>query len=110
MRNKLLNYLKGQTFFIEAEAKRSRMKNYIDEYNRIYGQSLSIDDDGIIALDETADKWGLELRLYVKSCPPDDIRKRFTHNEAYRSDFSYRLNDNETIKWLFEKGYRIGPN
>ena len=111
MYRKLINFLESEDFFIEAEAKPSRMRNFIDEYNRSYNEDLSIHDDGIILLQEDANKWGLELRVYVRTCPPENVRRLgFTHNEAYRNDFSYRLNNNEIVRYLFEQGYRIGMN
>lgn len=111
MYRELINFLESEDFFIEAEAKPSRMRNFIDEYNRSYNEDLSIHDDGIILLQEDANKWGLELRVYVRTCPPENVRRLgFTHNEAYRNDFSYRLNNNEIVRYLFEQGYRIGMN
>lgn len=111
MYRELINFLESEDFFIEAEAKPSRMRNFINEYNRSYNEDLSIHDDGIILLQEDANKWGLELRVYVRTCPPENVRRLgFTHNEAYRNDFSYRLNNNEIVQHLFEQGYRIGMN
>ena len=111
MYRELINFLESEDFFIEAEAKPSRMRNFIDEYNRSYNEDLSIHDDGIILLQEDANKWGLELRVYVRTCPPENVRRLgFTQNEAYRNDFSYRLNNNEIVQYLFEQGYRIGMN
>lgn len=111
MYRELINFLESENFFIEAEAKPSRMRNFINEYNCSYNEDLAIQDDGIILLQEDANKWGLELRIYVRTCPPENVRRLgFTHNEAYRNDFSYRLNNNEIVKYLFEQGYRIGMN
>lgn len=41
----------GQTVFIEAEAKESRMRDFIAEYNRRLSENLSISDEGIISLE-----------------------------------------------------------
>ncbi len=107
----LLNFLRNEDVFIEAEARPSRMRNFINKYNSSYDETLSINDDGIILLQEDANKWGLELRLYVRNCPPANVKSLgFTHNEDYRNDFSYRLNNNEIVQYLFEQGYRIGMN
>ena len=47
----------------------------------------------------------------VRACPPANIKRLgFTHNDAYRNDFSYRLNDNDILEYLFDHGYRIGFN
>ena len=111
MYTKLIKFLETEDVFIEAEAKPGRMRNFIDDYNLAYNEHLSINDDGIILLQEDANKWGLELRLYVRTCPPLEVKELgFTHNDAYRNDFSYRLNDNQVVKYLFDRGYRIGLN
>ena len=111
MYTELLNFLENEECFIEAEARPSRMRNFIDSYNRTYGESLTISGEGLILLQNDADKWGLELRLYVRNCPPANVRALgFTHNNAYRNDFSYRLNDNRIVRFLFDRGYRIGFN
>lgn len=111
MYTELLEFLESEDFFIEAEAKTSRMRNFINSYNHSYNENLSIHDDGIILLQEDADKWGLELRVYIRTRLPENVRKLgFAHNETYRNDFSYRLNSNEVVKCMFEHGYRIGMN
>ena len=107
----LLNFLRNEEFFIEAEAKPSRMRNFIAKYNEAYNENLTFQDDGMIILQEDANKWGLELRLYVYNRPPENkYRLGFTHNNAYRDNFSFRLNDNDAVLFLFEQGYRIGFN
>ena len=111
MYTELLRFLETEEFFIEAEAKPGRMRDFIAQYNDTYSEDLHIVDDGIILLQEDANKWGLELRLYVRSCPPLNVRNLgFTHNDAYRNDYSYRLNDNDVVNYLFDCGYRIGIN
>ena len=111
MYTELIKFLATEECFIEAEAKPSHMTKFIDTYNCKYGASLSLSDEGIILLQDDANKWGLELRLYVRTCPPLRVKALgFTHNDAYRDDFSYRLNDNKIIKYLFDLGYRIGLN
>lgn len=93
--------------FIEAEGRPSRLRSFFKEYNDKYSPSINSDSDGIIVLAEDANKWGLELRLYLRNMP-DCIEA--THNTVYRSDYSYRINDKEVIKDLFDLGYRIGLN
>lgn len=111
MYTELLDYLRTVECFIEAEGKPSSMNNFISKYNLDYHETLSVFDDGIILLQDDANKWGLELRLYVRDCPPVNVRALgFTHNDAYRNDFSYRLNSNEIVRFLFDQGYRIGIN
>lgn len=111
MDTELLHFLETEDCFIEAEARPGRMRNFIAWYNETYDQTLSIADDGVILLQEDANKWGLELRLYVGTCPPPNVRALgFTCNDAYRNDYPYRLNDNDVVMALFERGYRIGRN
>lgn len=70
---------------------------------------LTIDDDtdGIIVLDEDANKLGLELRLYLHH-RPDCVTA--TRNTVYRSEYFYRINDTDVISEMFDLGYRIGLN
>lgn len=111
MYTELLDFLRNKECFIEAEAKPSRMRGFVDNYNSTYNENLSFNDDGMIILQEDANKWGLELRLYVYTRPPQNVYQLgFTHNDAYRDNFSYRLNDNDVVEFLFEQGYRIGLN
>lgn len=107
----LLNFLRDEECFIEAEAKPTRMRNFIDNYNTKYGENLLITDGGLILLQENADKRGLELRLYVRNCPPPNIKSLgFARNNAYRNEFGYRINSNRIVEYLFDHGYRIGMN
>ena len=97
----------GEDVFIEAEARPSRLESFFDEYNSRYSPNVDENSDGIICLEEDANKWGLELRLYLHQNPP---RMHATYNTAYRSDYSYRINDKDVIMELFDLGYRIGQN
>ena len=63
MYNDLLDFLSTEECFIEAEAIPRRMKRFLRDYNACYGEALCLDDDGLIVLQEDANKWGLELRL-----------------------------------------------
>ncbi len=107
----LIDFLSANECFIEAEGKSIPIDNFINNYNRTYGTTLRANHDGIILLQNDANKWGLELRLYVRVCPPVNIKRLgFTHNNAYRNDFTYRLNNNDIVNYLFSIGYRIGFN
>jgi hypothetical protein len=99
-----------QAVFIEAEGKPSRIQSFIDDYNNQYNEMLRMDDDGLIVLQDDANKWGLELRLYFndKSGIPDGVR--VTRNSVYRPEYKFRINDISVIKELFNYGYRIGLN
>lgn len=113
MYEELLNFLNGEdSFFIEAEATPQRMKNFIREYNRKYNDTVTLyGTDGILLLQEDANKWGLELRLYVQNRPPVAVYSLgFAPNDTYRSGYSYRLSENGIVTFLFDQGYRIGLN
>lgn len=111
MYEELVDFLRNNECFIEAEGKLPSINRFIDDYNGRFGTTLSAHDDGIILLQNDANKWGLELRLYVRTCPPPNVKRLgFTHNDAYRNDFSYRLNNNDIVAYLFTQGYRIGFN
>lgn len=99
-----------QSVFIEAEGKESTIIKFIDEYNTSFSPSIDIGDEGIICLDESKNKWGLELRCYFNDADgfPDGVQ--ITNNTVYRSEYSYRFNDLSIIKELFDLGYRIGQN
>lgn len=112
MYDELLDFLNGEhDFFIEIEAKPDKMEKFLNDYNRTYGGALTFGMDGILLLQEDANKWAHELRLYVRNRPPVNVMALgFSHNNAYRNDYSYRLNDNRIITFLFDQGYRIGVN
>lgn len=93
--------------FIEAEGRPSRLRSFYAKYNSNYSPSINDNTDGIIVLDEDANKWGLELRLYLHHKPTCIAS---THNTVYRSEYSYRVNDVAVIWEMFDLGYRIGLN
>lgn len=97
----------GLPVFIEAEGRPSRLDSFYAEYNAKYSQAINENSDGIIVLDEDANKWGLELRLYLHFNPSCMHAAR---NRDYRNEYEYRINDVDVIQKLFELGYRIGQN
>ncbi|MCI9565987.1 MAG: hypothetical protein HFG30_08310 [Eubacterium sp.] len=99
-----------QEIFIEAEGRPSNILKFVNDYNNRYQENLRMEDNGLIVLQDNANKWGLELRLYFndKSGMPDEVQ--VTRNSAYRSEYGFRINDVKIIKELFERGYRIGLN
>lgn len=95
--------------FIELEAKKSKVISFCNEYNNKYGENIDCYSDGIISLDESADKWAKEFRLYLNYKPSIDGIK-VTRNTVYRGEYPYRINNNQLIMEMFELGYRIGIN
>lgn len=98
---------KGDHVFIEAEGKQSTLDKFFTMYNSSYSPAITTQTDGIICLDKDANKWGLELRLYLNYAPPFI---NTTSTSSYRNNYPYRINDVEIIKEMFLLGYRIGLN
>lgn len=65
--------------FIEAEGKPSTLNNFFADYNNSYFPSISNQTDGIICLEEDANKWGLELRLYFIFCQLLSIQQKIQY-------------------------------
>lgn len=100
----------GLSFFIEAEGKTGDINNFIEEYNCCHSAQIDERSEGIILLQDNANKWGLELRLYVPETPPDSLIAIFTRNTVYRPEYTFRLNDNTIIRALLGMGFTIGLN
>ena len=100
----------NQSVFIEAEGKESTISSFISNYNTSYSPSIAIGDDGIICLDESKNKWGLELRCYFYDENGFPSGVQVTHNRVYRAEYPFRFNDVDLIRELFDLGYRIGKN
>lgn len=100
----------GGNFFIEAEAKPGTMMSFINEYNGTHAPAITLNSNGIIPLQEDANKWSLELRLYVPVAPPADNSALFGRNRVYKTEYTYRLNDNRLIREVFNNGCKIGIN
>ncbi len=100
----------GQEVFIEAEGKENRIRRFIEDYNSKTGEIVNSFDEGIIVLENDADKWGLELRCYFQDKVGFPEGVKITSNRVYRSEYPFRFNDVKVINQLFELGYRIGAN
>lgn len=103
------NFIKNNDsgVFIEVEGKPSVLKDFYERYNAQYSANINKTTDGVIELQDNANKWGIELRLYLH-VKPTCIKA--TKNTVYRSEYPYRINDKEIIKELFRLGYHIGRN
>lgn len=114
----LINFLNNIDFFIEVEGKRIRLEAFLHEYNEVHNENLFLNDDGlqqpegIILLDNNANKWSLEYRLYVYECTETILNRfNFRSNRHYRKEYHYRMNNNNIIRSLLVNfGYRIGRN
>lgn len=100
----------GKSFLIEAEGRVDDIENFIDGYNCSHSEQIDLSSDGIRVLKENANKWGLELRLYVPETPPESLLNIFKRSAVYRPEYTYRLNDNTIIRALLGMGFNIGLN
>lgn len=112
--NDFLDFLKktNQSIFIEAEARKDKMNNFIKDYNTNYNENINLNSEGICLLGDV-DKRGVELRIYFNDLTgiTSYWNDRKYNNKIYRSSkFAYRLDDNELGKFLFTNGYHIGAN
>ena len=98
---------KSDAVFIEAEGKPSTLERFFTDYNSSYKPTISPQTDGIICLEKNANKWGLELRLYLHYSP---TFIHATSTSSYRNNYPYRINDVRVIREMFSLGYRIGQN
>jgi len=101
-----------QRVFIDAEGREDKMIAFIQQYNSKYNASVSVGDYGICLLGDV-DKWGIELRIYFNDISniPSYWNGRKYNNRNYKSnEFTYRLDDNQLVYYLFDNGYRLGYN
>ncbi|MBQ9200624.1 MAG: hypothetical protein IJ141_10650 [Lachnospiraceae bacterium] len=103
-------YRSGQKVFIEVEGTLPTVKKFLKEYNLRFNHDIDEYNEGIRILQNDANKWGVELRLYFNDDSEVPQNIKVTHNRAYRSDYFYRINDVKLIKEMFGLGYVIGKN
>ncbi len=100
---------------MEAEGTRDTLQKFFEDYRHLTSEQLDFDTDGVVPLQDSADKWGLELRLYISDVTgfPDEYAQYLTSNtrfeERYRP-YAARLNSNSLIMQLIERGLRIGDS
>ena len=97
---------------IEAEGKKNSLSKFFVDYQNITGINLTFNTDGIVLLDDDANKWSLELRIYISDVTnfPTQYKNLLTTNtrfeEKYKA-FAARLNNNDLIMDLIRTGLRI---
>lgn len=114
---RLATYLtsRSRSIRLEAEGKRERLLRFFEEYGRITSEPLDFDTDGVVLLQDDADKWGLELRIYISDTAdfPQEYTAYLTKNtrfeEKYKA-YAARLNNNGLIMQLIRTGLRIGDS
>lgn len=101
-----------QRIFIDAEGREDKIKAFIQKYNNKYNESVSVGDCGICLLGDV-DKWGIELRIYfnnISNIPSYWDGRKYNNRNYKSSEFTYRLDDNQLVYYLFDNGYRLGYN
>ncbi|MEF9985649.1 MAG: hypothetical protein RR919_00020 [Bacteroidales bacterium] len=99
-----------QHFFIEAEGREDKIDRFIAKHNADYGRSINRLSDGICVLGDV-DKWGVELRIYFNCIAGIPAGWHVQRNNIYRNrQYDYRLDSNEFVEFLFNKGCVLGAN
>jgi hypothetical protein len=103
--NDLIIFLNTQgDFFIEVEGT-------IAAIRRKLGNHLNPNDEGVCALADDSNKWGLEFRLYTHERPNPLLGNKFHSNTDIRHrDYEYRLSDNNLVEGVLNSGYHLGRN
>jgi hypothetical protein len=100
---------------IEIEAKQSKITEYDNTYHTMTGFRLPVNSSSVTILDDSADKWGVESRIYFVMAEhdvlPPSVQEIIT--SCNRPDASYeiyttRLNNKAVIEKLFNVGFLVG--
>jgi hypothetical protein len=99
--------------YIEAEsAHSSRLRFEVNYALLTNNQPLppNTDERPYFVLQPTADKWGIELRIYfIADNLPDFLDEISTSNtRPGYEEFDRRINNNELINYLFSRGFTLG--
>jgi hypothetical protein len=100
---------------LEVEAKRERLVRFFADYRKMTGQRLDFHTDGVVLLQDDADKWGLELRIYISDIAnfPQEYDRYLTSNTRFEKKYqayAARFNNNRLIMQLIRNGLRIGDS
>lgn len=100
---------------IELEAKQSKITEYDNKYFEVTGFRLPVDSSSVTILDDGADKWGVESRIYFVMAEHDVLPQSVQEitTSCNRPDTSYeiyttRLNNKAVIEKLFNFGFVVG--
>lgn len=98
---------------IEIEARRTTINSYALSYRGATGTTFPFGSDSVTMLEDNADKWGREMRLYFtvtdESTIPGLISKSMTKGGRPGYDlWDQRLNSKDIIDELFQIGFVLG--
>ena len=110
----LYNYLEERKIRLEAEGLKEHLAPFFNSYCSWTGEELDEGSDGVRILHPDADKWALELRIYISDIEnfPEDFSDSLTkqNNPLANEEYVARLNGNSLIKKLIKLGLRVGDN
>lgn len=97
---------------IEIEAKQSTLTRYSAVYQVLSGLQLSLGSETIFILDEDADKWGREMRVYFTvndaNSIPSVLNALKTKGGRPGYDlWNFRLNNRDIVDDLFSVGFSL---
>ena len=98
---------------IEVELANNSRNNFETKYNTLTnGQPLpNKNEDPYYIWQDGANKWGIELRLYFISDEniPNQLENLCVNNNRHGYEkYDKRINNNNLIYSLFEKGFALG--
>jgi hypothetical protein len=98
---------------IEIEARQTTINNYAPHYLAKTGLNFPFGADSVTTLDNNADKWGREMRLYFTitdlASIPNLINQLMTIGGRPGYDlWDQRLNSKDIIDELFAIGFELG--
>ena len=102
-KKKLLNYLEKKTFILSVEGTKEILAS----------EGIDIKNDYVVALDNSADKEGIEYRIYFNK---DDDFENLNLVESdivtnkQKEEFRNTINRVELGRELLDKDFRIGRN
>lgn len=98
---------------IEIEAREMIVNKYAPQYLAQTGINLPFGADCVTSLDNNANKWGREMRLYFTVTNPADIPQLVSQIMTVGGRPGYdtwdqRVNNREIIDDLFDIGFTLG--
>lgn len=102
-KEKLLNYLEKEPFILSVEETKERLAS----------EDIDIKNDYVVALNNSADKEGVEYRIYFnKDNDFEDLNlvESDIVTNKQKEEFRNTINRAELGRELLDKGFRIGRN
>jgi len=103
------------TVWIDVELKPKDKNRFDKKYVEYTGLKIPANttQKPYYLLEENANKWGIELRLYFSKTeliPTELLQLSVKNNMHGYEQYNRRINNNEFIWKLFANGYKLGQN